>query len=134
MERVSAGPNWTSFEAPDVILLFLQGEIALEDAETINRANQTFAKDLPYFFYLINMGGSATLSADVRKSVASALKDLPLCGTAIYNADFKTKVVAKLLLRFVNRNRADSPISYHPSEEAARAWVEGRRRELLKDL
>lgn len=133
VRRVEAGQNWTAVEPPDVILLHLQGEVTPAEAEVINRANREYARDLSHFFYLIDMGGGASLGSEVRQSVAAALEGLPLRGTAIYNADLRTKVVAKLLLIYVNRNRSNSPISFHSSEDEARSWIEERRKEITDD-
>lgn len=133
IQRFESGALSTTFEPPDVIRLNLKGEVSLAEAEGISRANQQWAADMPYFMYLIDMGGGASLGSEVRQSVAAALESLPLRGTAIFNADFQTKIVAKLLLIYVNRNRRDSPISFHGTEEEARSWLSERRKEILRN-
>lgn len=127
------GKSSTSMELPDIVHLKLVGEISLEECREINQAHIDYAKELPYFFYMIDLSDLDNIPAAVRKEASETVKLLPLRGTVIYQAPLRARVIAKLLLTAANLFRGgagQNPTDSVNTEEEARAWVERRRRKI----
>jgi hypothetical protein len=133
------GSQFTGLELPDIVHLRLQGRCTLEECQMINRTHLEYAKDLPYFFFLINLTNLEDLPAAVRKEASETVKVLPLRGTVVCNAPLRARVLAKLLLtagnlasRLVGKSPTSNPVVFADSEEEARAWIEQRRRQVTE--
>lgn len=127
------GKSSTSMELPDIVHLKLVGEISLEECREINQAHIDYAKELPYFFYMIDLSDLDNIPAAVRKEASETVKLLPLRGTVIYQAPLRARVIAKLLLTAANLFRGgagQNPTDSVNTEEEARAWIERRRRKI----
>jgi hypothetical protein len=127
------GKSSTSMELPDIVHLKLVGEVSLEECREINQAHIDYAKELPHFFYMIDLSELDNIPAAVRKEASETVKILPLRGTVIYQAPLRARVIAKLLLTAANLFRGgagQNPMDSVNTEEEARAWVERRRRKI----
>ena len=127
------GHQWTGLEMPDVVHLKLQGKVTLEECQEINRAHLEYGKDVPYFFYLIDLTGLEDLPPAVRKEASETVKLLPLRGTVVRNAPLRAKVLARLLLTASNlfrRGPEANPLTFADTEEEARTWFDKRRKEI----
>jgi hypothetical protein len=127
------GKSSTSIELPDIVHLKLVGEVNLEECREINQAHIDYAKELPHFFYMIDLSELDNIPAAVRKEASETVKILPLRGTVIYQAPLRARVIAKLLLTAANLFRGgagQNPMDSVNTEEEARAWVERRRRKI----
>jgi hypothetical protein len=127
------GQQWTGLEMPDVVHMKLQGKCTLEECQKINQSHLEYAKDVPYFFYLIDLTGLEDLPPAVRKEASETVKLLPLRGTVVRNAPLRAKVLARLLLTASNlfrRGPEANPLTFADTEEEARAWLDKRRKEI----
>jgi hypothetical protein len=132
-KRHECGHQWTALDLPDVVRLTLQGKVTLEECKRINEAHLEYAKDVPYFFYLIDLTALEDLPPAVRKEASETVKSLPLRGTAIKNAPLRAKVLARLLLTAANlfrRGPEANPLVFVDTEEEAQAWYEKRRQQV----
>lgn len=128
------GKHICYFEAPDTIFMRLIGEVGAKEGRHINDRHIEIGQRLPNMFFLIDLGELDGIHPDVRKEAGEILKRLPLRGAAIYQASFKSKVIAKLILTAMNMFRSEEekvPIVFFETEEAARAWIEAKREESL---
>jgi hypothetical protein len=127
------GRQLTGLILPDIVYLRLQGMVTLEEAKSINEAHLEYAKDVNYFFYLINLSDLDDLPAAVRREASSVLKLLPLRGTVVCNAPLRAKVLAKLLLTAASlfrKGEESNPVLFADSEEEGRALIDKRRQHL----
>lgn len=132
VKRHECGKQWTGLEAPDIVHLNLQGKVTLEECKQINQAHLEYAKDVPYFFYFIDLTELEDLPPPVRKEASETVKLLPLRGTIVCNAPLKAKVLARLLLTASNlfrRGPEVNPLVFVDSEEEAQSWFNKRRQE-----
>ena len=133
------GQQFTGLELPDIVHLRIQGRCTLEECQMINRAHLEFAKELPYFFFLINLAELEDLPAAVRREASETVKLLPLRGTVVCKAPLRARVLAKLLLtagnlasRLVGKSPASNPVVFADTEDEARAWIDQRRRQVAE--
>jgi hypothetical protein len=132
-KRHECGHQWTALEMPDVVRLTLQGKVTLEECRMINAAHLEYGKDVPYFFYLIDLTALEDLPPAVRKEASETVKTLPLRGTVVKNAPLRAKVLARLLLTAANlfrRGPEANPLIFVDTEEEAQAWYEKRRQQV----
>lgn len=127
------GHQFTGLELPDIIHLKLRGKCTLEECRMINEANFEYAKSIPYFFYLLDLGELEDLPPAVRKEASNAVKSLPARGTVVLNAPLRARVLAKLLLTAANlfrRGPEGNPVFFADTEGEAQTWIEQRRRQI----
>jgi hypothetical protein len=132
-KRHQCGQQWTALELPDICRLTLQGKVTLEECRMINDAHLEYAKDVPYFFFLIDLTELDDLPPAVRKEASETVKLLPLRGTVVKNAPLRAKVLARLLLTAANlfrRGPEANPLVFVETEEEAYAWYEKRRQQI----
>ncbi|MFL6235541.1 MAG: hypothetical protein ACJ76N_20560 [Thermoanaerobaculia bacterium] len=130
LKKHDCGQQWTALELPDICRLTLHGKVTLEECRMINAAHLEYAKDVPYYFFLIDLTELDDLPPAVRKEASETVKLLPLRGTVIKNAPLRAKVLARLLLTAANlfrRGPEANPIVFVDTEEEAHAWYEKRR-------
>jgi hypothetical protein len=111
----------------------LQGKVTLEECRMLNEAHLSYGKEVPYFFYLIDLTELDDLPPAVRKEASETVKLLPLRGTVVKNAPLKAKVLARLLLTAANlfrRGPEANPPTFCDTEEEARAWYAKRREQI----
>ena len=127
------GNQWTALELPDIVHMKLQGKVTLEECRMLNEAHLSYGKEVPYFFYLIDLTELDDLPPAVRKEASETVKVLPLRGTVVYGAPLKAKILAKLLMTAVNLfkgGKNQNQVEFTETESEARAWLDRRRREL----
>lgn len=127
------GSHSTGMELPDIVHLKLVGEVNLEECREINQAHIDYAKELPHFYYMIDLGELDNIPAAVRKEASETVKTLPLRGTVIYQTPLRARVIAKLLLTAANLFKGgagQNPVDFVDTEQEARAWIERRRQKL----
>ena len=127
------GRQFTALELPDVVHLKLRGKVTLEECQQINQANFDYAKQVPFFFYLVDLADLEDLPPAVRREASAAVKILPARGTVILHAPMRARVLAKLLLTAANLFRQgpeSNPVVFADSEEEARTWFDKRRRQI----
>lgn len=132
-KQKQCGQQWTGLEMPDICRLTLQGKVTLEECRMLNEAHLEFAKDVPYFFYLIDLTALEDLPPAVRKEASETVKLLPLRGTVVKNAPLRAKVLARLLLTAANlfrRGPEANPLVFVDTEEEAHAWYAKRRQQV----
>jgi len=133
LKKHECGQQWTALERPDVCRLTLQGKVTLEECRQIKEAHLEYARDVPYFFYLIDLTSLEDLPPAVRKEASETVKLLPLRGTVVKNAPLRAKVLARLLLTAANlfrRGPEANPLVFVETEEEAQAWYEKRRQQI----
>jgi hypothetical protein len=127
------GRHSTSIELPDIVHLKLVGEVGLDECREINQAHLDYAKELPHFFYMIDLSELENIPAAVRKEASETVKTLPLRGTMVYNTALRARVIAKLLLTAANLFKGgagQNPVDFADTEEEARAWIKRRRQRI----
>ncbi|HSN87570.1 MAG TPA: hypothetical protein VL025_12470 [Thermoanaerobaculia bacterium] len=127
------GRHSTSMEIPDIVHLKLVGEVTLEECREINQAHIDYARDLPLFFYMIDLSELENIPAAVRREASQTVKILPLRGTVIYQTPLRARVIAKLLLTAVNLFKGgagQNPVDFVDTTEEARAWIKRRRQQI----
>src|SRR6476661_1444714 len=77
----ACGEQWTGLELPDIVHMRLQGKVTLEECRMLNEAHLGYGKEVPYFFYLIDLTELEDLPPAVRKEASETVKLLPLRGT-----------------------------------------------------
>lgn len=127
------GKHVTAFEEPDIIFMHLSGPVSAEEGAEINRLHRELGMGRDHVFFLVDLKELDGIHPSVRKESGETLKELPLRGAAIYQASFKARVVAKLIITAMNLFRSEddkAPIEFFDTEAEARAWIEMRRREV----
>ena len=127
------GRHSTSMELPDIVHLKLVGEVDLEECREINQAHIDYAKQLPHFFYMIDLSELENIPAAVRREASQTVKILPVRGTVIYQTPLRARVIAKLLLTAVNLFKGganQNPVDFVDTTEEARAWIRRRRQQI----
>jgi len=130
------GQQFTGLELPDTVHMKLQGKVTLEECQMLNQAHLEYAKDVNYFFYVIDLAELDDLPANVRKEASETVKLLPLRGTAVLNAPLRARVLAKLLLTAANlfkRGAESNPVVFADTLDDARIWIEKRRRQITAE-
>ena len=130
------GQQFTGLELPDIVHMRLQGKCTLEECQMLNQAHLEYAKDVSYFFYIIDLAELDDLPANVRKEASETVKLLPLRGTAVLNAPLRARVLAKLLLTAANlfkRGAESNPVVFADTQEDARRWIEKRRLQITAE-
>lgn len=130
------GKHITSFEEPDIVFMRLSGPVSAEEGAEINRLHREMGMGRDHVFFLVDLKELDGIHPSVRKESGETLKELPLRGAAIYQASFKARVVAKLIITAMNLFRSDddkAPIEFFDTEAEARGWIERRRREVGSD-
>jgi hypothetical protein len=130
---VQCGRQSTGLELPDIVRLTLQGAVTLEECREINQAHLEFAKEVEYFFYLIDLTELEDLPAAVRREASATVKLLPLRGTVVLNAPLRARVLAKLLLTAANLFRMGpekNPVTFADNEDEARAMYAKWRQQM----
>jgi hypothetical protein len=125
------GRQSTYLEDPDIVYMKLAGMVSLEEARSINEVHLEYAKDVEYFFYLIDLSELEDLPASVRKEASEVVKLLPLRGTVVVNAPLRAKVLAKLLLTAANlfrKGQQKNPVMFADSEAEGRDLILKQRR------
>ena len=124
------GSHSTSMELPDIVHLKLIGEVSIEEGRAINQAHIDYAKELPHFFYMIDLSELENIPAAVRKEASETVRILPLRGTVIYQTPLRARVIAKLLLTAANLFKGgagQNPVHFVDTAEEARTWIKLRR-------
>jgi hypothetical protein len=132
-KKHTCGQQWTGLELPDVVYMKLQGKVTLEECRKLNEAHLEYGRDVPYFFFLLDLEDLEDLPPAVRKEASETVKLLPLRGTAVKNAPLRAKVLARLLLTASNlfrRGPEANPLVFVETEEEALAWYEKRRQQV----
>ncbi|HKV11110.1 MAG TPA: hypothetical protein VJ725_23420 [Thermoanaerobaculia bacterium] len=127
------GRHSTSMELPDIVHLKLVGEVSVDEGRAVNEAHLAYAKELPHFFYMIDLSELENIPAVVRKEASETVKLLPLRGTVIYQTPLKARVIAKLLLTAANLFRGgagQNPVHFVDTAEEARDWIKRRRQRI----
>lgn len=127
------GMHSTSMELPDIVHLKLVGEVSLEECREINQTHIDYAKELPQFFYMIDLSELENIPAAVRREASQTVKILPVRGTVIYQTPLRARVIAKLLLTAVNLFKGgatQNPVDFVDTTEEARAWIRRRRQQI----
>ena len=127
------GKHSTSIEIPDIVHLKLVGEVGVEEGRAINQTHLDYAKELPHFFYMIDLSELENIPAAVRREASQTVKILPLRGTVIYQTPLRARVIAKLLLTAVNLFKGgagQNPVDFVDTTEEARAWIKRRRQQI----
>jgi hypothetical protein len=127
------GNHSTCIELPDIVHLKLVGEVGVEEGRAINQTHIDYAKELPHFYYMIDLSELDNIPAMVRKEASETVKTLPLRGTVIYQTPLRARVIAKLLLTAANLFKGgagQNPMDFVDTEAEARDWIERRRRKL----
>lgn len=127
------GNHSTSIELPDIVHLKLVGEVSVEEGRAINEVHLDYGRELPHFFYMIDLSELDNIPAVVRKEASATVKLLPLRGTVIYQTPLRARVIAKLLLTAANLFRGgagQNPMDFVDTEEEARAWIRRRRQQI----
>ncbi|MFL6196594.1 MAG: hypothetical protein ACJ75H_20600 [Thermoanaerobaculia bacterium] len=122
---------------PDIVHMKLQGNCTLEECRMLNEAHLGYAKEVPYFFYFIDLTDLDDLPPAVRKEASATVKLLPLRGTVVCNAPLRARVLARLLLTAANlfrRGPEANPLVFVESEDEARVWYDKRREELASEM
>lgn len=136
-KRLDCGQQWTALELPDIVHMKLQGNCTLEECRMLNEAHLAFAKEVPYFFYFIDLTDLDDLPPAVRKEASATVKLLPLRGTVVCNAPLRARVLARLLLTAANlfrRGPEANPLVFVESEDEARVWFDKRREEVASEI
>ncbi|HSK80548.1 MAG TPA: hypothetical protein VLQ45_29105, partial [Thermoanaerobaculia bacterium] len=68
------GRHSTSMEIPDIVHLKLVGEVTLVECREINQAHIDYARDLPHFFYMIDLSELENIPAAVRREASQTVK------------------------------------------------------------
>lgn len=127
------GRQYTHLESPDIVYMKLTGMVTLEEARLINEAHLEYARDVDYFFYLIDLGDLDDLPAAVRREASGVVKLLPLRGTVICNAPMRAKVLAKLLLTAASlfgKGQQNNPVLFADNEEEGRGLIDRQRKKM----
>lgn len=127
------GNHSTWIELPDIVHLKLVGEVGVEEGRAVNEAHLEYARELPHFYYMIDLSELDNIPAVVRKEASATVKMLPLRGTVIYQTPLRARVIAKLLLTAANLFRggaSQNPMDFVDTEEDARAWIRRRRQQI----
>ena len=130
--EVNIGRHITSFEAPDIIYMRLNGAVSPEEGSELNRLHREFGEGRDSIYYLIDLEHLESIHPEVRKESGLVLRTLPLRGAVIFQAPLKARVIAKLILTAMNMFRTDEekvPVRFAPTEEEARSWIATRREE-----
>jgi hypothetical protein len=133
-QEYQIGRQITYLEAPDIIVMKLFGKVSQQEGSEINRRHLEMGRDADRLFYLIDMSEFEGMDPELRKEAGLTMKTLPLRGIAVYNASLTARVVSKLIVGAMNVFKAGeekAPFEAFPTEEEARAWIAGRRRQLL---
>lgn len=129
IHRIGAHITW--FEAPDLILLRLSGDVSVEDAEEINRRHFAMSEGHDRIFMLVDMVGLGTDTPAGRRTTSEALTRMPLGGLAVCQARLEARVLAKMIVAGASLYTEDEepsfPVEFFDDEPAARAWIDSLR-------
>ncbi len=127
------GKHTTYLEEPDILFMRLTGPVGAAEGTEISRLHRELGGGRDHIFFLVDLKDLDSIHPNVRKESGETLKELPLRGAAIYQASFKSRVVAKLIITAMNLFRRDedkAPIEFFDTEAEARQWIAMRRREV----
>jgi hypothetical protein len=129
-EEMRVGTHVARFEPPDVVVLVMDGDESVADAEGMLVAMRAFARGRERVFVLSNITRLGTISAEARRISADANSIENVRAVAAFGGGFTQRVMAKLVLtafEVLGRGSA-APTRFFDSEAHARAWFDQLRR------
>lgn len=126
--------SFVRFEPPDIVFAGFVGVVDVDLTRRMNAELWRLAHDKPRIFLLLDQSRIVSVTPEARKIALEITKKLPLVGAASFGASFPVRVMVTLLARAdaFFRKETGPAVHFFGSEAEARAWIEERRRALLK--
>jgi hypothetical protein len=124
------GKHRFQLEPPDLVFITNDGDISVEEATQIAGRVEAFAEGKDLVLILFNVERATNhISPEARKIVVNRIGKLPVGGIAMFGATFSQRVIATLMGKAMLLLYPSAPVvRFFPSEAAARAWLNERRR------
>lgn len=123
----TVGKHYLAFEEPDILFMRLNGSVSQDEGSEINRLHREIGVGRDHIFFLVDLKGLDSIHPSVRKESGEVLRELPLRGAAIYQASFKARVIAKLIITAMNLFRNEEERRRSSSSTPRRKRAPGSR-------
>lgn len=117
------GSHSVAIEPGPVVFIRFRGQVTLRDVQDLARITDAHCQGRR-FFAINDIQQSTGMDADARKYQIKWIEGHDLGGVAVIGANLLTRGLA-LLLHNAHRlvSNAAVPLTFHKTEEAARAWI-----------
>ncbi|TKD12780.1 STAS/SEC14 domain-containing protein [Polyangium fumosum] len=126
------GAHRYRFEAPDLFVIRVVGDVSLSDTQAMFERIETFSgKAGRPIFWLSDISGLGQVTPDARKFPLALDATRWLRATVVFGGSFHQRLVANLVMKAIpllRPSRQMRPLSFFPTEAEARAYVEAERR------
>lgn len=131
MHESKVGEHILRFEPPDLAHVILSGDVSVRDMEGIGAYLRAHRAKGSHILAMVDLAAMGNVPPEARRTAAVDKINPLYRGMALYNANFRTRVLAKLLLGAMRLLSAEkTPIAFFRTEDEARLWIEQRRSEL----
>lgn len=120
-------------EPPDLVFVRASGHIEEKDMLDLGDRMRAHIGDWPYVLLIVDQTAQTGISADARRTAATAFAWVPYRGTAFCGGSFTVRTVGQMVMSIINAFRGDdNPTKFFKTEAEARSWLDDRRRILAK--
>ncbi|MDC0739967.1 STAS/SEC14 domain-containing protein [Polyangium mundeleinium] len=128
----SLGAHRYRFEAPDLFIVRVVGDVSLSDTQTMfERIEDLSEKAGRPIFWLSDISGLGQVTPAARKFPLKLDPTRWLRATVVFGGNFHQRLVANLVMKAIpllRPSRQMRPLSFFTTEAEARAYVEEERR------
>ncbi len=124
-----SGAHEISFEAPDLFVVRVRGDVVLADVEHMFAELRRLAAGADRVFWMTDIVQLGTISPDARKRAARS-PEMPIEGAVICGGSLLQRMAATLALnasRLLRGSRPLKPVLFTTTEAEGRAWVAAQR-------
>lgn len=130
---VPIGPHTVELEG-DIVIVRLKGEFTLAHMKEWCALTDQLLKTQGHVFTISDFRGGGYFPADARRYASEWSNTTKVWGSAIFGAGTTARVIISMMARVTALLKKHTiPTVAVESEEAARAWIDARRQQLLKE-
>jgi hypothetical protein len=121
-------------EPPDLLIIRVSGEITFEDIQGFSAVTAEHTASWPYLLYISDNTHMTTMGPEARKAATSMSEGGPaMRGFAIIGGGAMA-IISSMLLKMISLlRRGEFPTVMRKTEAEARAWIDQRRAEIVKE-
>lgn len=125
-----SGAHEISFEAPDIFVVRVRGDVLLADVKHMFAELERFAAGAERVYWMTDISELGTIGPDARKLAARSPQLPQLKGAVICGGGLLQRMAATLALnasRLLRGSRPHKPVLFTSTEAEGRAWIVRQR-------
>jgi hypothetical protein len=122
--RMQVGPHEVLIEAPDLVVFWIRGDIAVEEIEVVAHAIVDAGRGSTAYVMSVIVTPGFDMSGNARKRVVEITRGVPKVVDAIVGGDFRTRIMARLVEGVARAfSKMIFQVNFCDDEASARAWL-----------